>query len=204
MIAFTGDMTIRAWTEGSDQIYTQEYTQKYASIPVMEISKGTETEYWYFSNVYFLENNGCLEGVYNVGYSQIEGLAIRPTGTADVYYNGKKLRNNQPNYVRVMMDGLEDTMVFSVSQEGMKPMEYVVKLVREEPFNNGDADDNGIVNAEDAAIILVYAAQVAVGETPEEPDAGFLDRCDVEPDYEINALDAAQVLIRAAMEGAGA
>ncbi len=207
MITFTGDMTIRAWTEGSDRIYTEEYAQKKAVISQLEISEGTEEEYQYFMNVNFTENNGRFEGefgyYYIPGYPAPELLAIRPSGTSEIICNGQQLVNHEVNIVPVNLDDPANALVFTVSQDGMKSTEYVVSLVKEEAYNNGDADGNGVVNAEDAALILIYAAQVAVEGEPEEPDYDFLDRCDVVYDGEVNALDAAEVLIRAAIEGAG-
>jgi hypothetical protein len=68
-------------------------------------------------------------------------------------------------------------------------------------LNNGDVDDNGVVDAKDAAAILIYAAAVGSGQTPELPDEQWLDRGDVVYNEAVDASDAAAVLQRAAEEG---
>ncbi len=205
-IPFDGDMTIRACTEGSDTIYEQHYSVRRASLTALNISEGESEEYWYFTGVTFSENNGRYEGEF--GYYYIPGydvpavLAVKPSGYAEVICNGQKLINNEVNLVPVNTEDPKNALVFQVSSPGMEDGEYVVSLYKQHPLNNGDVDENGIINAQDAAAILVYAAEVGANGEPEEPDWNFIERGDVVYDNEITALDAAEVLIRAAIEGA--
>ncbi|MDE5563952.1 MAG: dockerin type I repeat-containing protein, partial [Oscillospiraceae bacterium] len=66
----------------------------------------------------------------------------------------------------------------------------------------GDVNLDGKVNAADAALVLIYAAQVGSGETPELPDEQWKIRADYNFDGDVNASDAAGILIYAAKVGA--
>ncbi len=65
----------------------------------------------------------------------------------------------------------------------------------------GDCNGDGVVAADDAAEILIYAAAVGGGETPSLDEAALL-ACDTNGDGSINASDAANVLIYASIRGA--
>ena len=76
----------------------------------------------------------------------------------------------------------------------------------------GDVNFSGETNASDAAKVLIYAADVGAGQTPDlyssdknDETLEQLARClaDVNEDGLINASDAALILIYAAEQGAG-
>ena len=67
----------------------------------------------------------------------------------------------------------------------------------------GDADNDGEVNAADAADVLVYAAAVGTGAEPELPDENWLLRADYNADGDVNAYDASEILVYAAKQGTG-
>lgn len=80
--------------------------------------------------------------------------------------------------------------------------------------HKGDVNFDGVVNAKDAALILVYAADAGAGNEPflteshddiEEQFAYFLGDIDGEgaEGSHLNAMDAAKILIYAAMQGSG-
>lgn len=67
-----------------------------------------------------------------------------------------------------------------------------------EPSSLGDADDNGYVNAADAALVLVKAAEIGAGYTPTIQEIALLD---VNRDGTIDAADATLMLTYASMVG---
>ena len=80
--------------------------------------------------------------------------------------------------------------------------------------HKGDVNLDGVVNAKDAALILVYAADAGAGndaflteshDDTEEQFAYFLADIDGEgkENSPLNAMDAAKILIYAAMQGSG-
>ena len=66
----------------------------------------------------------------------------------------------------------------------------------------GDINGDGVVNASDAAQILIAAALIGAGGTPALAEEQ-MDAADVNGDSTVNASDAAVVLIYAAAVGAG-
>lgn len=66
----------------------------------------------------------------------------------------------------------------------------------------GDSNEDGIVNAEDAADILTMAAEVGAGNVTHFSNAQ-VDAADVNDDGEVNALDSAVILMYSASLGAG-
>lgn len=71
----------------------------------------------------------------------------------------------------------------------------------------GDASGNGEVNAEDASLILMYAAAKGAGESAKLGDdaneSQRVKNADVNADGELDATDASAVLVYAAAQGAG-
>lgn len=69
-------------------------------------------------------------------------------------------------------------------------------------YTLGDVNNDGDINASDAAIVLVYAAEVGAGGTG---TLDFMQRGvgNVNKDTDLNASDAASILIYAAEKGAG-
>ena len=66
----------------------------------------------------------------------------------------------------------------------------------------GDANLDGFVNAVDAAEVLIYAAQLGSGETPEN-GVQWKSRIDFDNDGRVNASDASYILELAAKLGSG-
>ncbi len=67
----------------------------------------------------------------------------------------------------------------------------------------GDVNLDGVVDASDAADILIYAAELGSGDVSEEKDAQWIGRADLSNDGNLNADDASQLLQLAAKLGAG-
>ena len=81
--------------------------------------------------------------------------------------------------------------------------ELVPEPEPEEPvFEFGDLTDDGVVNAKDAAEILVVSADIGAGWGSKLTEKQF-SMADVNKDGNLNAMDAAKVLIYSAEFGAG-
>ena len=206
-ICFTGEMTIRAHVEGSETIYAQSYRQRSAVITGLSISEVCSDGEALFKSVLFRKNNGYFEGEYGYevmvpGERILDQLTIKTTGAAEVVCNGVKLQNSKPTVISVNTENLDRALVFHVSAPGMKDSEYVVKLVEALTPFLGDINIDGSVNAQDAAEILVYAADAAANGKPEHDEKNIAYYGDVNFDNDVNALDATWVLIEAAQAGA--
>ena len=80
-----------------------------------------------------------------------------------------------------------------------------VETPTEEPSENvnlGDVNGDGVINASDAALVLIAAAAMGAGEGSGLTDAQ-MTVADVNTDGIVNASDAAIILIYAAAVGAG-
>ncbi len=201
-IIFTEDMTISAYVEGSDRVFTQKYTVRRAEMIDLVMSEDPAHEsYEYITrSMEFTETSeNHFEGTFRylgIGDSP-HMMLITP---AEVTYNGEVLEKG--TFIPADWERYEDKPItLHLSMEGCEDTEYVLYFEEEEPLNNGDMDENGAVDAKDAAAILIYAAEVGAGRTPELPDDLWLDRGDVIYDEKVDALDAAAVLQRAAEEG---
>lgn len=194
-------MTISAHVEGSDKTYTESYELRQAKILNMTWAEQIEYEDYYYTtyDIAFTETaENHFEGtVHYWGSSEPSMMIISP---AQVNYEGGELQKG--TYFHIDTKGYDGIpYVFKVSADGCVDTEYVLHLVEAEPLNNGDVDNNGVVDAKDAAAILIYAAAVGSGQTPELPDEQWLDRGDVVYNEAVDASDAAAVLQRAAEEG---
>ncbi len=97
----------------------------------------------------------------------------------------------------------EDRTVFSKKQ--VKSNTVPVRIEADDPVSDdtlGDLDGDGIVNASDAARVLIAAAAMGAGDSSGLTDAQ-MTAADVNNDGTVNASDAAIILIYAAAVGAG-
>lgn len=133
-------------------------------------------------------------------YSPDEMFALMPISTGEIMSDGEWLVSGKITQVYPDKNG---TVVLSVSQEGMLDTVYEIHFPVEEPILYGDADNDGKVNAADAADVLVYAAAVGTGAEPELPDENWLLRADYNADGDVNAYDASEILVYAAQQGTG-
>lgn len=196
-IAFTGEkITVAAYTEGDERHYKRSYSLKQpdvSSILCIEADPDDGTE---FST--YLE---MFEGRYFYStWKESETVKLLPISTGKIYIgeeeviSGCAVTIDTSEYitkvpVRIEEDGQvnEFTIVFRDLLDGLE----------------GDANNDGNVNAVDAAEILIYAAAVGAGDTPETPDDEWVLRADFDCNEKIDAVDAAEVLIYAALSGVG-
>ena len=101
-------------------------------------------------------------------------------------------------------NGTREKSVYSTILPAMQDFAVIVEG---EPAK-GDANGDVTVNAEDAAAMLIYAADKGAGETPflspaEAHNARLLSQADVNEDGVLDASDAAATLLYSAAKGAG-
>ena len=131
-----------------------------------------------------------------------EGVSVSVTGSAltdEVYANYRSIRNQK-------------TVLTFTSQEGDRYFVFPDCLNTQVPFvpesslpDLGDINDDGVINASDAATMLYIAALVGAGQTIDELAQAYQVRmpfADVDGDGIVNASDAALVLQYAAYCGA--
>ena len=97
-------------------------------------------------------------------------------------------------------DNTRPALTMTVSGEGLEDCLYVIYFTED---YLGDVNLDGLVNASDAAQVLIYAAAAGADSlTPEDvPDAAWLGRADWDQSDTVNASDAACILIEAAKRG---
>lgn len=198
-IVFTEDMTITARVNGYGTTYTQSYAMRRAKLNYMFCGVSAATVPLEFTQ----KADGRYEAYY--WYDETFPLAMRfyPVTAGTMTYDGNILRSGEVTAIV----NTEEKLVMTVSQENCLDTEYIIHILQtgtEPPADVliGDADNDGAVTALDAADVLVYAAAIGSGGTPEIPDADWLTRADHNGDGMIDASDAAAILVQAAAEGA--
>ena len=124
-------------------------------------------------------------------------IKLLPMTTGQVDYQGQELNSGVATRLKNWQG--ENKLVLHVSQEGMQDTNYIIYL---QEFALGDVNADGIINADDAADILVYSTKFAIGEILEKSTDWF-KRADYNQDGNINTEDASEILIYATEFGAG-
>ena len=178
------------------------------------------------------DNHGTyrLESVYNTGYFSGTYYDISVNGTSESASlqqtkDGYLLTANSMQDVTVTVRNDEETqqLVFSTNEHNVRLFEteqhtfaasidtdhdgkYETLLAKSN--NNvytellGDVDENGVINASDAARVLIAAAAIGVGKAPNLTERQK-NSADVNSDGRINAFDASIILQYAAAVGVG-
>ncbi len=188
-IIFENAMTIRAYVEGCDTVYEQQYAVREARLSVLGYEKGYDEGELQFRKTGLHTYEATLSG------TAPQSIALMPITTGDVLCDGMSLPSGEMTEISVTSG---EPLVLSVSQDGMKTTRYIVHFGASDGFLAGDCDFNGAVDAKDAAEILVYAALIGAGEDAAQPTAQWQQRADFSCDGEINAVDASEILVYAA------
>ncbi|MBP0973210.1 MAG: hypothetical protein J5851_04820 [Oscillospiraceae bacterium] len=177
--------------------YSQHYSVRKAAISSLLCKDASYSDYAYADRA----DATILHYSIPAGTKSIDIIPMT-TGTLTIgeknYISGET--------ITLPVDGKDVTI--NVAGENMEPMTYTLKLdvLGAEPTQPdvllGDLNADGIVNASDAAQILIAAATLGAGEDPGLSEAEQF-AADVNGDGTINASDAAVVLIYAAAIGAG-
>ncbi len=171
------------------EICEKTYAMQEAVLSSLYLAKGKEKSYLQFEKTDTQQYTAFCKPL-----AKDETVACMPVSTGEIFYKEEQLFSGVLTPVEPDETG---KITLHVSQAGRKETVYEICFEL-----CGDADNNRVINAADAAKILVYAAQVGSGENPELPDENFLLRGDYHPDGEVNALDAADILVYAAEQGA--
>ncbi|MBP0973760.1 MAG: phage tail family protein [Oscillospiraceae bacterium] len=92
-----------------------------------------------------------------------------------------------------------------ITNTGTAPALPVFTIMLEEQVSDillGDVNEDGVINASDAALVLIAAAAIGAGEDPGLTERQLIE-ADINKDGVINATDAAIILQIAAANGAG-
>lgn len=190
-------MTISAYADMGDQtIFTRTYRKQAAAISSL-LCKEAKFE-WYADRDpddptklhYYIEKDTT-------------SVDILPMTTGTLTIDGQAFPSGETGTLAVRRGTNEFTL--DVTQEGLLPAQYTltIETMFSADFLRGDVNLDGIINAADAADVLVYCAAVGSGETPEIPDDEWLDRADFKETGVVDAAAAADILVFAAESGAG-
>ncbi len=190
-------MTISAYSDiAGKTLYTREYKKQHAELSSLLCKDKKFSDY--ADN--FEEEPNSFHYYVNKGITNIQ---ILPITTGTLMIGETECPSGHLTELPVRRGTTNFTL--EVTQEGLEPTTYTltVDTLFSANFLRGDTDLNGVINAADAADLLVYAAALGSGEAPEVPDDEWCDRADYNQDDLIDAIDASEILIYAAMQGAG-
>ena len=126
--------------------------------------------------------------------------------TASVDRNGviTGLQPGSAIITAISSNGTSDTIEINVTEDPSFHMEYA-DLIYSYAANPlpGDSNFDGMINASDAATMLIYAASTGSGSATAQIDSLQEVSFDYNDDGVINASDASSVLILSAQQGAG-
>lgn len=188
-IVFTGEtMAISAFTENSPRTSGMTYSLKKPALSSLLVKEDFSL---------YIEPQKDLYSY--VTWEDTETVDIVPISTGRIFINDEEVISGCA--VSIPVGGERITKVpLRVEEDGMTA-EYTIRFRDYVEMNYGDANDDGKINAVDAAEVLIFAAAVGSGESPELPDDGWTYRADYNFDEAIDAMDAAGILYFAAMEG---
>ncbi len=200
-IVFTGeDMSLSAYTgSGSSEMcsayYTREIPRLSSLLFIEPVLSGESIEDFRY---YISEDKGVYEFP---SYAETETLFVQPISTDIIRIDGQEVASGE--LVEIAVGGEAVTNVTLQVERNGVTADYIIRSKDTVDYRYGDADNNGVVNAVDAADVLIYAAEIGSGADPVLPDEYWLDRSDASFDGVVDALDAAEILLIAALEGSG-
>ena len=138
-------------------------------------------------------------------------LKLIPTSTGTVKIGGTEVGSGKS--VTIPLDGKStQNITIEVTEEGLLPTTYTLTVRTlgsyEEPTEPkdaklGDVNDDGDVNASDAALVLIDSAQAGASGGGSKLTEKQQTAADVNKDGQVNASDAAVILIFSAAYNAG-
>ncbi|MBR3629837.1 MAG: hypothetical protein IKN55_05105 [Oscillospiraceae bacterium] len=190
---------------GSDdkKIYTQTYTKRHAVLSSLLCKEDSFSAY---ADVLDEDKLG-----YSVSADSKE-LTLYPTSTGTVKIDGTEVASGDSVKIPLEGKGTKDVTI-EVTQEGLTPTSYTLS-VRTLPsyddpqttddYTLGDVNADGNINASDAALVLIDAAQAGASDDgASKLTATQQKAADINKNGEITASDAAFILIFSAAYNAG-
>ncbi len=192
-IVYTGGETRIVARAGDGREYEINYTPAKPAISSILLK-----EDWGWSE-YLLRDR---DGYFFNSYDTTEYVTITPMSTGRIYLGGEEIESGEEVTIYIGGDEPQTFVTLTVEENGMS-QDYTLLFEDSENYLVGDADNNWMVDATDAAAVLVYAAEIGAGADPVLPDELWYTRADATIDGTVDALDAAEILIIAAIEGVG-
>lgn len=172
---------------------------------------------WAYSNLSSVTTTGleitdtCLADQKTVllhGDVNIKSVSLLPFAGKDVsvYVNGELVAPDTP-YLWDVQGKKQDKLLIAAGGDGMTPTFYKLGYQQtsgKTAFLMGDVNGDSMVDASDAAEILVFAAAEGAGEDTAAYDEDFLFFADFTFNNAVDASDAAEILIYAAAAGTAA
>lgn len=195
-IVYNGSKMEISARSGDGVTYSAAYTPMkpmLSSLLCTEYDTENDTTYnWYLDE----ENDMFL--AYVMEYTK--DITILPIGQGTLRVNETEVESGSSMVLEVS-DATKTDNTLTVEKDGTTA-EYVIRIIKLcSDVYYGDADDNGTIDAVDAAQVLIYAAAAGSGEPPELPNEKAFLRMDFNTDCEVNAADAAEILVYAANSG---
>ncbi|MDE5565049.1 MAG: hypothetical protein K2I93_07820, partial [Oscillospiraceae bacterium] len=160
-IVFEESMTLRAYANvGENLVYTQTYEVQKAEISsLLCVEEGFS---WYADET---DTENLLRYYTNEG---IRTLGLMPISTGTVTIGDTVLPSG--TVTEIPVSGGTNKLTLTVTQEGLETSTYELEVIElTDATAYGAVNLDGKVNAADAALVRIYAAQVGSGETPELP-----------------------------------
>ena len=112
-------------------------------------------------------------------------------------------------FLRILASDADSVLLYEIDKQTIGVKEdtdgdgiYDTLIAKSSPREKGDVDGDTVVNAKDAAAVLVSAANIGAGNNSGLAKSQLAD-ADVNHDDNVNALDAAAILTYSAAVGAG-
>ena len=196
-IVFSGDMTITAYTETPDKSVTMHFQEITPMISSLLCTENGHSKY-----AVMTDEKNVFHYVTNSGTRKI---SIMPILDGTITCNGETILSGKS--VDISVSAGMESFQFEVANEGMTSTYQLIVEESEpsekDPFQVGDINEDGRVDASDASLILIYAAEMGAGDTPSYASANWKNRADFNRINDINASDASALLTYAAQLGAG-
>ncbi len=198
-ITFTGDdMMFEAWVDVDDPKYCWNYY--YEKKPMLSsllcIEPALDAEYGDYHQYLTCDN-----GIYNFpSYDETQTVTLYPIGTGTIYIDGVEVPSGDAITIEIGSEGITNTKLL-VEEDGVTA-EYTIRFQDMSALLLGDVNGDGNVNAADASLVLIAAAQVSAGyESPLTESE--IEAADVTRDGNYNAVDASWILQYAAYRATG-
>ncbi len=195
-IVYTGGETRIVASAGDGREYEINYTPAKPAISSILVKEDCDGFEWM---EYLLPDK---DGYFFNSFDTSEYVTITPMSTGRIYLGGEEIESGEEVTIYIGGDTPQTFVTLTVEENGMSE-EYTLLFQDSVNYMVGDVDGNWMVDAMDAADVLVYAAEIGAGADPVLPDELWSTRADATYDGQVDSTDAAEILYIAAIEGAG-